>query len=98
MRSEVIDLPDIGEGFDIVLSIATRVWFSIHDDRSTGHRKLTIGMRDIIALEYDLTLLRNWIIELLEDIDHILPRENSILEGGELRLICILSQLIQSEC
>ncbi len=97
MRSEVIDLPDKWEGFYIVLSITTRIGLSIHDNCSTRHSKLTIGMRDIIALEYNFTLLRNSIAEFLEDIDHILPRENSILEGSEFRLIGILSQLIQCE-
>ena len=97
MGSEVIDLSDIGKCLDIILSIPARIRFSIHDDGSTRDGELPIGMRDIITLEYDLSLFRDRIAEFLEDIDHMLPREDLILEGCELRLIGIFPELVQGK-
>jgi hypothetical protein len=54
-------------------------------------------MRYIITFEYNLSLRRNWIGELLKYIHHMSSREALVLECCEFSLVRIFSELISSE-
>ena len=85
------------ECFDLVFLIPTRVRFTIRDEDTRSIRELSMCMRYIIALEGDLSFLRYYVAESCEDIRHVTPRQSRVLESGELRLICVFSDLVLSE-